>query len=264
MNVLIMTDLEGVAGVVSFVDQGYADGRYHEHAKRLLTEEVNAAVTGLMEEGTEEILVFDGHGPGGISYDDLHPEARLMHGRPLAPRDVLTEHFRQYDVSLIIGQHAMAGSDRGTLNHTQNSREVEFYELNGRPIGETAQWALYVGAFGIPVIFLSGDDVACREVQGLIPGITTAAVKIGLGRTSAISLSKAQSRRLIRDGARTAVRQHQREPVQPLVWDPPFELEKRYMTTSAADRALAYPLCERIDAQTVRIRSENILEVIYR
>ena len=34
----------------------------------------------------------------------------------------------------MIGQHAMAGVLDGNLHHTQNSRAVESYTLNGRPI----------------------------------------------------------------------------------------------------------------------------------
>ena len=37
MKVLIGTDLEGVAGVVSFTQQTYADSRYYDRARRLLT-----------------------------------------------------------------------------------------------------------------------------------------------------------------------------------------------------------------------------------
>ncbi len=54
------------------------------------------------------------------------------------------------------------------------------------PLGEIAQWALR-GALGLPVIFLSGDHAACREIEALIPGVTTAAVKQGLSCTSAIT-----------------------------------------------------------------------------
>jgi D-aminopeptidase len=64
-RIFIMTDIEGVAGVTSFKDQTFGDGRYHDHAKRLLTAEVNAAVEALLEGGVEEVLVADGHGPGG-------------------------------------------------------------------------------------------------------------------------------------------------------------------------------------------------------
>jgi len=39
MKIYIMTDLEGVAGVVDFKSQAYSDGKYFEKAKELLTEE---------------------------------------------------------------------------------------------------------------------------------------------------------------------------------------------------------------------------------
>ena len=55
-KVIACTDLEGVAGVVSFEQQAFPDGKYYEQAKLLLTAELNAAVEGLLEEGVEEIL----------------------------------------------------------------------------------------------------------------------------------------------------------------------------------------------------------------
>ena len=94
MKILIMTDLEGVAGVVSFEDQTGANSRYYEAAKKLLTAEVNAAVDGLIQVGVEEVLVVDGHGPGAIQFEDLHPAARLMHGRPLVSWVSLASIFR--------------------------------------------------------------------------------------------------------------------------------------------------------------------------
>ena len=90
MKVLMMTDLEGVAGVVTFEQDSDPTGQYYETAKRLLTAEVNAAVDGLMEAGAEEVLVLDMHGPGGIWFEDLHPQAKPTHGRPLAPQESAT------------------------------------------------------------------------------------------------------------------------------------------------------------------------------
>ena len=264
MRVLMMTDLEGVAGVVTFEQDSYPDGKYYEAAKRLLTAEVNAAVDGLLEAGAEEVLVLDMHGPGGIAFEDLHPAARLMHGRPLAPQAVRDAVYRTYDVSVIVGQHALAGVADGNLAHTQSSRSIDIYTLNGKPIGEIAQWALYCGALGLPVIFLSGDRAACREIEDLIPGITTAAVKQGLSRTSAITLSKEASRELIRSRSREALQRHSLAPIAPLVWESPYVLEKRYFHTDTADAAASQPGFERVDSQTVRLRSDSILDLIYR
>lgn len=264
MKVLLMTDIEGVAGVVSFEDQTGPGGRYYEAAKKLLTAEVNAAVTGLIEVGVEEVLVWDGHGAGGIQFEELHPAARLMHGRPWPPWAALREVVKTYDASMMIGQHAMAGVQTGTLNHTQNSQTIDYYQLNGRKIGEIAQFALFCGALGVPLIFLSGDEAACREVQALIPGISTAAVKQGLGRGSAISLSAAEAHRRITAGVKQALERQRRDPIPPLVWEGPYRLEIRYFSTTSADARMGQPGVVRVDSQTVCIDDTTLLDLIYR
>jgi len=263
MKVFMITDMEGVAGVVSFADQAYSEAKYYEAAKRLTTSEVNAAVKGLLEAGVDDILVWDGHGAGAISFEELHPAAKLMHGRPLAPWDVHYAVVAEYDACVMIGQHAMAGVARGNLNHTQSSRTIDYYKLNGRMIGEIAQCALSCGALGLPLVFLSGDDAACREAQTLVSGIATVSVKRGLSRGSAISLSAQEARRRIREGIKGAIERHRENPIAPLCWDGPFVLEMRYFHTDQADRRASRPGAERVDAQTVRFHSDDILDIIY-
>ncbi|MCK5844190.1 MAG: M55 family metallopeptidase [Victivallales bacterium] len=263
MKVLIGTDLEGVAGVVSFENQAYADAKYYEQAKKLLTAEINAAVDGLVEAGAEEILVVDGHGPGAVSFEDLHPKAKLLHGRPFPPLDVKRAINKEFDVCMMLGQHAMAGTKLGTLNHTQASSSIDYYKLNGELIGEIAQFALEKGALGLPMIFLSGDDAACEEATTLIPEITTASVKRGVGRNSAISVSAVEAHRLIREGVVAAVQKHNETPLQPLSIPGPYVLDKRFFHTHVADMMTTNPLVERVDSQTIRYTSDDILDVIY-
>jgi D-amino peptidase len=262
-RVFIMTDIEGVAGVVSFKDHAFGDGRYYDHAKRLLTAEVNAAVEALRAEGVEDVLVADGHGQGGIWFEDLHPDARLLHGRPITIYQLLGP-LKDYDAAIIVGQHAMAGVPTSNMNHTQASNLIDYYKLNGKPIGEIAQFALYAGAFGVPVIFLSGEEDACREAEALIPGIATASVKAGIGRACAVSLSASKARDKIRDGVAEAVRRHRAKPLASLEWPGPFLLEKRFFTTDTADQHAIQVGAERVDGQTIRFRSDKILDVIYR
>jgi D-amino peptidase len=263
LKVLIGTDIEGVAGVVSFPEQGAATGKYYEQAKQLLTAEINAAVDGLLKSGIEDILVVDGHGPGAVSFEDLHQKAKLLHGRPLPKPSVYQNIIREYDVCMMIGQHAMAGAQLGTMNHTQSSSTVDHYILNGKPIGEIAQFALQKGALGLPLIFLSGDDIACQEATELLPEITTVSVKQGVGRCSAISLSTAEARRLITAGVISAIKKHTNKPMQPLIIPGPYVLEKRFFHTDTPDILERDPRVERVDSQTVRYKSDNILDIIY-
>jgi D-amino peptidase len=264
MKVLIGTDLEGVAGVVSFTEQSYEDARYYDQAKRLLTAEVNAAVEGLLVAGVEQVLVMDGHGPGGIWFEELHPAARLLHGRPLPPLERLAPIVSQYDACVMIGQHAMAGVLTSNQGHTQSSRTIDHIQLNGQKIGEIAQFALYYGGLGVPLIFLSGEEDACREVEALVPGIVTVSVQQGLGRGAAISLSAPEAHRRIGEGIQRAIQRQQKDPIPPVRWEGPYVLEKRFFHTDVADRASGQPGAERLDSQTVRFRSDNILDIIYR
>jgi D-amino peptidase len=263
-SAFIITDLEGTAGVTSFNGQTRPDARYLDRSRRLASAEVNAAVDALVERGVDDILVLDGHGCEGLWYEDLHPAVKLMHGRPHAPHSVIDPIIDRYEAALIIGQHAMAGVRSGNLNHTQNSLLIDYIKINGKLAGEIAQWALYYGAAGLPFIFLSGETDACTEAQELIPQIETVSVKQGLGRNSAISVSPTQARRLIGEGTARAVERHRRTPVPPLVWPGPYQLEKRFFYTDAADAAADAPDAERVDDQTVRFRSEDIRSLVYR
>ena len=51
MKIYVMTDMEGVAGVVSSVDYCYPDARYYEVGRTLTTQEANAAIEGALEAG---------------------------------------------------------------------------------------------------------------------------------------------------------------------------------------------------------------------
>jgi D-amino peptidase len=262
-SVYMMTDLEGVAGVVSFEDQAFATGHYYDLAKRLVTAEVNAAVEGLLDAGVDDILVCDGHGAGGLWFEDLHPRAKLLHGRPITVTQLFAP-LPDYEAVVMIGQHAMAGVPTSNQNHTQNSQTIDFMRLNGHLIGEIAQFALYAGAFGKPLFYLSGELDACREAEALIPGITTTSVKQGLSRGAAISLSAPEARSHIRTGIRQAVERQRAEPIPPLHWSGPYVLEKRFFHTHIADQAVMQPDVERIDGQTVRYTADRLLDLIYR
>ena len=261
MKVFVQTDIEGVAGVVSFEKQAYADAPYKDRAMSLLTAEVNAAIGGLLEAGADEIVVADFHGSGGIVFEELHEQAQLIHGRP-APV-TWRDEVDGCDAMIFVGQHAMAGVATGNLNHTQSSRAITYVKINDRLVGEIGQFALFAGSYGVPVIFLSGDEAACREAEELLPGVVTAPVKRGIGRNTAITVSAPVARRRIREGTRKALETHRQNPLAPLVMPGPYVLEKRYFTTDLAQAYLDKPGVEFLDPLTVRVRAEHIRDIIY-
>src|SRR5690349_8458764 len=64
MRVHVISDMEGVAGIVKREQTTGGDPMYEE-GRRLYTAEINAAVRGARAAGADEIVVMDCHGAGG-------------------------------------------------------------------------------------------------------------------------------------------------------------------------------------------------------
>jgi len=202
-KILIVTDMEGVAGINDPDEQLTPGQRRFEEARRLLHGEVNAAVDGAFQGGASEVIVWDGHdGSRTLSVDLINNRAKLLQGR----RTPTTYYFseRLYDGVMFVGQHSMAGTKNGILCHTQ-SFTVESITINGKPVGELGQVAAIAGHYHIPVIMLSGDEAACAEMRALQPKAETAAVKQLVGTVSMLSVSHERARQLIQGAAARAV-----------------------------------------------------------
>ena len=224
MKVLMMTDLEGVAGVIDFENWALGTGRYHDAAKRLLTDEVNAAVDGLCAGGASEVVVLDGHGPGGIDPEILDERADFIRGH--ADEVWPWSMDSSYDGLAFVGQHAKAGTDFSHLTHTQSTRYIDL-SINGISIGEYGQLALCAMELGVPTILACGEEALAREAEVLTPGVVTVAVKHGLlkdgldhfgraaymkAKLAAVHVSPGRARKMIRQGAEKAARQLQSDP----------------------------------------------------
>jgi D-amino peptidase len=238
VKIYLITDMEGVSGVSGFDVRESSrpqDVELRRVWSALWIGEVNAAVAGAVAAGANHVLVLDNHGPGDtLAAEALASPAQLLHG---GRRDSwLTRLDASYDAVVIIGQHAMAGASGGHLHHTYSRRRLERVSLHGpekhgpekiqTEIGEIGLIVGIAGEFDIPVVFLSGDEAATVEIEALVPGVETAAVKKGLSRECCISLAAADSCDRIRTGVERALRQ--RHQVQPQSIEPPIELRLRY------------------------------------
>lgn len=224
MKVYLMTDLEGVAGVINSVDYCLPNGKYYEAAKELLTLEVNAAIEGFFAAGADEVVVQDGHGPGAINVPLLDPRVKYQRGWN---RDKNGGSFpfgqdESFDVMAWVGQHPKAGTEFGHLCHT-GTMDVLDYTLNGISIGEFGEGLFLGQTFGITPIFASGCLAFTKEASHFVPGIVTVSVKEGvqsgsgeectadeyrLRNAGAIHLQPQKARELIREGAEKALRKY--------------------------------------------------------
>jgi len=82
LKVLISADMEGVGGVNSWDVQTDPKGHDYEKFRRLMTEEVNAAVAGAVAAGATDFLVVDSHNGQDIDNELLDKRARLIRGWP--------------------------------------------------------------------------------------------------------------------------------------------------------------------------------------
>lgn len=247
MKTYIMTDLEGCAGIPSWHDYGAPEHRWYEYARELVTLETSAAVQGCLDAGATEVLVVDGHGHGAINPLLLHPEAKLLFGRPLGYPFGCDDSF---DVALMVGQHAKANTDGGHLCHT-GSFSVENETINGVSVGEMGVNMLFCAYFHVPTVLVCGDEAAALEARALVSNIETAAVKQGLRRGSAegltaeqnsrfngsaIHLHPTRARELIRDRARAALTRA--SEIQPFWLEPPYEREMILRATEDEPRKI--------------------------
>jgi D-amino peptidase len=235
MKLFIMTDMEGVAGVLNFQEWTSSDKLYYGLAKEFLTMEVNSAIDGFFEGGATEILVADGHGPGGVNISQLDPRVEYMRGWGEGPWPLMLD--KTFDFLAFIGQHSKSGTPYGHLAHTQSLGYLDL-SINGISIGEFGQLAMCASELGVRTIFGSGDLAFTKEAQALFPSIETVAVKRGIKpgtgdnlsekeyerfTASAIHLNPVKSRRLIREGALRAITRAKNEDFGIIKLESPFE-----------------------------------------
>lgn len=217
MRMFISADIEGVAGVVHG-QQGHPGNPEYETARRLMTQEVNAAVDGAFAGGATEVLVNDSHGQmRNLILEDIDSRARIISGRP-KPMLMMQGLEAGFAGAMLIGYHARAGA-KGVLAHTINGFAFAEITLNDRRIGEADLNGALAGALGVPIILLSGDDLLKAEIADIYPDAHYAEVKRAIGANCADSLSPQAARKVIRDAAKAAVAVA--ATIRPYVVDPP-------------------------------------------
>lgn len=250
MKYILITDLEGVAGVDDFRQTRTTDPTAKGPGMKQLALEVNACAAGIRSQDPEAVIdAVDGHGSGGLYPEDLLG-CRYISLIGTSVYRLLEEG--SYDAVLFVGQHAMAGTVEAPLCHTYSSLDVMYYRLNDIFIGEFGARALLAGTMGVPVIFLSGDDKAAAEASMFVPGIETAVTKRGRGIELAEHLSSDEACIVIREGAARAVARFSDIPPYTGI-QAPYTLEIRYYHPIADPYWTSNPAAVFIDERTVRL-----------
>jgi D-amino peptidase len=224
MKLLIVTDLEGVSGVVDWDKHDKASAEEAAYLEFLMTNDVNGAVEGTLAAGDNEVWVAECH---KIDIRQIHPEAMLFKNSThrMTPK-ILGMEPGKWDAMAFIGNHSMAETEKGVLCHTQN-RRVKSIHLNDILVGEFGIQAAIAGSFGMPMIMVSGDKCACDQAKELIPQIETAAVKYGTSEHSAWCLTPSKAKELIANKMKNAVEHWQEIP--PFIIEGPVTLREEML-----------------------------------
>lgn len=254
MKLFISADMEGISGVATNV-QLKKESEY-QRFRKLMTEDVNAAVDGAFAAGAEEVVVCDGHGNmSNILIEELDSRAQLISGnnRVMCQLEGLDASF---DGVFFVGYHGREGAaGRGVINHTLAGICVEQIRINGRPVGEAEMNAGVAGHFDVPVLLVTGDDVLEREVKQTLPGAETVVVKQGLDRFAARLLSPEKARRMIREKAMRAV--ERRREIPPYRIGTPVTYEIDFKATNQALMTTTLPTVEQIGPKTIRFTLDD-------
>ncbi len=253
MNIFISVDMEGIAGVVDW-DQIRSGSESYERFQRIATNEVLQVVDILEMIEAERIIINEGHASmHNLLFEKFPTLVKIIQGK-FKPYGMMQGISKGADAALFIGYHARHGTEKALLDHTFSAKQVL---LNGKEVGEIGLNAHLAGHYGVPVVFVSGDDACCREAEAVIPGVTTVSTKTSISRFSAECNTPGAISALYKQELPSAFN----SDLETLSFEEEIEMELRLSDTLKADAAMLVPGVERKGGCTVVYRSDNYPEI---
>jgi D-amino peptidase len=256
VKLFVAVDLEGICAVVAERDAD-REGPAAELARRHMRADLDAVLAGCLAAGADEVVVCDAHDDGrNLDAGGLPPQVTLVSGG--AGRHSMMQGIGAgFDGALFVGYHARAGTAAAVLEHTWNYKvfSAAFGDLE---VGEFGLGALLAGHFGVPPLYVSGDDKTAAEAEALAPGVVTTTVKKGITRLCAELCPPEEARERMRADAERAVRR--RAEARPLVWNG-RPLALTFTRAEYCDRAASCPGARRLDGRTLELAGETCEEI---
>ena len=259
MRIYISCDMEGTAGVCSWLQCDPSNAHEYPVYRRYMSQEIRAAIDGARKGGAGEIVVNDSHWDMlNVLWDELPADVRVISGsrKPFSMTQGLAGGF---DGAFFTGYHARAGDKDGVLAHTYTDQTIYNVRVNGVACSEALLNAAMAGYYGIPLLLVSGDRVIVEHVARHMPWTKGVIVKEGIGFNSADSLTPKAAQSAIRDAAEQAVRNAGR--AKPFTFEPPLALEIDTARVEQADFIELMPGYQRIGGRTLRFEAQTYPEI---
>ncbi|MFO8173501.1 MAG: M55 family metallopeptidase [Gemmatimonadota bacterium] len=259
LKVFISVDMEGISGVVTS-EECNASGSDYGYFRRIMSEEANAAVLGAFDAGATEVVVRDSHGSArNILPGLLDPRARLIRDWSGGPQGMMEGLDESFDAVVFIGYHARAGTPDAIIDHTSSGNVTDF-AINGVSLPEAGYNALMATHYGVPVVFVAGDEAVVDQVQELFGEVATVATKEGIGAASN-GLHPEAAAEMIREGVADAVSNRDRYGLFDL--EKPYTLTLKLKTEQSVWNGSWFPGARRTGDWDLTYTSNEILEVMY-
>jgi D-amino peptidase len=258
LKIFISVDMEGITGVISW-DDVTVGGLDYGLYRRLMTQEVNAAIEAVRRFGPVEIVVRDAHDTGrNILPDLLDPGVKLLRDWSYGPLSMMEGIDATFDAAIFIGYHARASTPDAVLKHTMTTKLLDVV-VNGRKMPEAGINGLMAGMFGVPIVLVTGDKAICGQARELFGDIETVAVKEGIG-TAELGLSPQAAQELIRQKTAAALRRLKEfKPFKPA---PPYTLDVVFADEAGAQKASWIPGAVRKDEHTVSFKADDVMTLL--
>ena len=254
MRVYISIDAEGCSGIYKLA-QVTPENPDYEFCRRMMEGDANAAARGAFAAGATEVVVNDAHNLGdNLRIDKLDSRVKLISGndRPFSMMEGIAADF---DAAMLLGYHSRKG-ERGVISHTYYYSSMYEVRINGQPVGEAEINGLLAGHFGVPLVFLSGDQCVTENISSKVPGIRTVSTKRAIGCGAAECLHPDVTRKAIEEEVYKALFGLKDSRVKPMA-QAPYTLEVQFLTPGHASYASLLPNSQRPAPSTVRFEAEN-------
>ncbi|MFJ4001968.1 M55 family metallopeptidase [Streptomyces sp. NPDC090023] len=258
MKILISADMEGATGVTWPADVLPGTAEW-ERCRGMFTSDVNAAALGFFDGGADQVLVNEAHWTmRNLLLERLDERVEMLTGRHKALSMVEGVQHGDVDGIAFIGYHAGAGME-GVLAHTYLANQITGVWLNDVRASEGLLNAHVVAEYGVPVVLVTGDDLACEDALGYAPEALKVAVKDHVSRYAAVCRTPARTaadiRAAAKEAARLAVRQ---EPSQ----QGPFTVAVEFDAEHLAMAVTVVPGVARIGERKVAYTTDTMYEAI--
>jgi D-amino peptidase len=231
-----------------------------------MAEDATAAIRGAFDGGATDVLVNDSHGgQRNLLPEDLDPRARLI-SHSFKRHGMMEGLDESFDAAIFVGYHAKADAPRGLFAHT-GSGVVRDLQINGRSVGEGGMNAALAAWYGVPVVVVSGDDVAVAEVKESVPSVRGVVVKRAINVRAAELKPLPTARREIQEAAKDGVAGAKKSTPQR---QGSFKVVLRYRNFTFPEVATAFREIELVAPDTIAFSRDTmpeayrLIRVLYR